>query len=45
MEEQSKELAAKGFSVRFGVEKDEDHVIRAAGLAARMFDEIESCRR
>jgi poly(3-hydroxybutyrate) depolymerase len=45
MEGQSKELAAKGFSVRFGVEKNEDHVIRAADLAARMFDEIESCRR
>jgi len=45
MEKQSKELAAKGFSVRFGVEKNEDHVIRAADLAAHMLDEIESCRR
>ena len=44
LEAQSKDLAAKGFSVRFGVEKNEDHVIRAADLAARMFDEIESCR-
>jgi len=45
MEEQSKALAAKGFSIRLGVEKNEDHVIRAADLAARMLDEIESCRR
>jgi len=45
LEDQSKDLGAKGFSVRFGVEKNEDHVIRAADLAARMFDEIESCRR
>jgi poly(3-hydroxybutyrate) depolymerase len=45
MEEQSKELVAKGFSVRFGVERNEDHVIRAADLASRMLDEIESCRR
>ena len=45
MEEQSKQLAAKGFSVRLGVEKNEDHIIRAADLPSRMFDEIESCRR
>lgn len=45
LEGQSKDLAAKGFSVRFGVEKNEDHVIRAADLAARMLDEIEGCRR
>ena len=44
MEAQSKDLAAKGFNIRFGVEKNEDHVIRAADLAARMLDEIESCR-
>ena len=43
LEAQSKELAARGFSVRFGVEKNEDHVIRAVDLAARMFDEIERC--
>ena len=45
MDEQSKALAAKGFRIRFSVEKNEDHVIRAADLAARMLDEIESCHR
>ena len=45
MAEQSKALAVKGFNVRFSVEKDEDHIIRAVDLPARRFEEIESCRR
>jgi hypothetical protein len=32
----------EGVCVRLVVEKNEDHVIRAADLPARMFDEIES---
>jgi poly(3-hydroxybutyrate) depolymerase len=45
MAEQSKALAVKGFNVRFSVEKNEDHIIRAVDLPARLFEEIESCRR
>ena len=45
MEEESKDLATKGFSIKISVEKNEDHIIRAADLPTRMYDEIESCRR
>jgi hypothetical protein len=46
MKDQAAQLLAKGFTVRFTIEKGESHVIGAlqGSGAARLFDEIEEAR-
>lgn len=46
MAQQSSALAAEGFRIRFTVEPNSAHRLKAAelGLSKRLFDEIESCR-
>lgn len=46
MQAQAKDMASQGYTVRFTIEPNQDHRLRAAelGLQKRMFDEIESCR-
>lgn len=46
MEEEAKELAARGFKIKFTVEKNQVHRLKAAeiDLSRRLFEEIESCR-
>ena len=45
MEEESRDLARRGFKIAFTVEKNQVHRLKAAeiDLSRRLFDEIESC--
>jgi S-formylglutathione hydrolase FrmB len=47
MKDQAAQFRAKGFTVRFTVEKGESHVLRTmqGSGAARLFDEIEEARQ
>jgi S-formylglutathione hydrolase FrmB len=46
MQRQAEHLRAQGYRIRFTVEKDQIHRLRAAeiDLSRRLFDQIESCR-
>jgi poly(3-hydroxybutyrate) depolymerase len=47
MQEQAKDLATRGFTIRISVEKNQVHRLKAQeiDLSRRLFDEIESCGR
>lgn len=47
MQEQADHLRRDGFKIRFTIEKDQVHRLRAQeiNLSPRLFDQIESCGR
>ncbi len=47
MQDEAKDLAARGFTIRIAVEKNQVHRLKAQDidLSRRLFDEIESCGR